>query len=405
MKVARLKILVLSYHFPPTGGPGVQRIAKFVKYLARAGHSLTVLTSRERSPLRDESLSREIPSSVRVERAGDPGDLLPGELRKFLRPLLVPDRHALWPRSALRKGLRLIRSWQPQVILSTSPPHSCQLLGLELSRRTGIPLVADFRDEWSNYADFNRRARYPERERRQELSVLQGAALIIANHAAAARAFSRMAPGKRIEVLENGVDREDLPSTTAGINASAATSLGYCGRFNPQHSPKLLLEVLHRNPGPWRLEVLGGDANRRWLKDYPELRHRVRFHGYVEHAACLSRLQQYGALLLLATAAHGAVFYPLKMFEYFFLRKPILAVVSEPGPLTDLLDTYGDALWVREDRPLELAAALTRLEVRIRDGRPLFHDPPHGFLERFDRIRQTERLSVLLVEVSHDHRP
>ncbi|MYI43936.1 MAG: glycosyltransferase family 4 protein, partial [Rhodothermaceae bacterium] len=71
------RVLLISYYFPPSGGPGVQRILKFVRYLPQNGWLPTVLTVNPNYaafPSIDDSLLEEIPSDVEVvrTRAWDP---------------------------------------------------------------------------------------------------------------------------------------------------------------------------------------------------------------------------------------------------------------------------------------------------------------------------------------------
>ena len=63
------KVLMVSYAFPPEGGPAVQRILKFVKYLGDYGYQPFVLTSGDYGKIyKDESLEKEVPNGVEIIR-------------------------------------------------------------------------------------------------------------------------------------------------------------------------------------------------------------------------------------------------------------------------------------------------------------------------------------------------
>src|SRR5437016_5730976 len=68
--------------------------------------------------------------------------------RRFLMGLFVPDISIRFWRKHREHALKRVRAIQPEVIITTSPPHSIHDLGLWLAAQTGIPWVADFRDPY-----------------------------------------------------------------------------------------------------------------------------------------------------------------------------------------------------------------------------------------------------------------
>ncbi len=202
---ATQRVLIVAYVFPPVGGAGVQRVTKFVKYLPEFGWEATVLTTENPSvPLTDESLLADVPPQTKIVRARtlEPGyafkrSFLAGNasaasnveqaarllatskdfengvnrrgstgeppmlrilgaatayVKRFLRGavnlLLQPDPQVLWNHHAIEAGLRILSQEKHDAIFVTAPPFSSLLVGAELSRRTGLPLVLDYRDEW-----------------------------------------------------------------------------------------------------------------------------------------------------------------------------------------------------------------------------------------------------------------
>src|SRR3954447_4054037 len=154
------RVLVIAYFFPPLGGAGVQRTLKHVKYLPEFGWEPVVLTTSSRSyPALDPSLEAEIGAGVPVIRAGaipvlGRARVLGGEALRRLRlqsagaALTFPDEYAEWVPGAIRAGVRAAREHDVEAIYVSSPPFSAVVAALEIRRRTGLPLVTDFRDEW-----------------------------------------------------------------------------------------------------------------------------------------------------------------------------------------------------------------------------------------------------------------
>src|SRR5262245_3771627 len=171
---ARRRVLLVSYTFPPVGGAGVQRVTKFAKFLPRCGWDVTVLTAENPSvPLFDESLARDVPPETAICRAqtwepgyavkaslagqvprnGTAGGWRPGwwlkaGLRRLVGLALQPDPQILWKPNATRAGIQTLKVRPHHAILVSGPPFSAFLTARELSRRSGLPLIVDYRDEW-----------------------------------------------------------------------------------------------------------------------------------------------------------------------------------------------------------------------------------------------------------------
>jgi glycosyltransferase involved in cell wall biosynthesis len=170
------KVLIIAYYWPPAGGPGVQRIVKFASRMRDFGWEPVVLTVTEAvSPSRDESLqtlvedikvyrthSREPfgiynrikgrPKDAPISKdviSGSTNESLVDKLFRFIRAnFFIPDARIGWIPSMVKQGMHVIRAEKPDLIFSTSPPHSLQLGARRLARKSGLPWIADFRDPW-----------------------------------------------------------------------------------------------------------------------------------------------------------------------------------------------------------------------------------------------------------------
>src|SRR5205807_913119 len=215
------RVLFVSYLFPPVGGAGVQRAAKFVKYLPACGWIPSVLTVANPSvPVRDESLVAEIPPQAVIRRARpwepsyavkgmvaarEPAGAHPlrtvGRLARNLvhgvvKTLLQPDPQVLWLPGAMRQGLKLLREIRHDVILATAPPFSSFLVAARLSRKTGLPLILDYRDEWTicNAHWENRRPDLLSRFilRHMQERILRQASMVLATTRSSAHALAQL---------------------------------------------------------------------------------------------------------------------------------------------------------------------------------------------------------------------
>ncbi len=174
-------VLIVAYYFPPSGGPGVQRVLKYVQYLQEFGWTPVVLTVTDGNfPARDESLLETIPKDVRVIRTDifEPYDLyrrLTGKskgtaidvntirkegakistserLAEFIRAtIFIPDARIGWLRYAVDAGMKAIESMKIDAIYSSSPPYTCALIARALKRKSGLPWIAGFRDPWTGF--------------------------------------------------------------------------------------------------------------------------------------------------------------------------------------------------------------------------------------------------------------
>ena len=171
------KVLILSYYWPPSGGAGVQRWLKFSKYLFDFDVEPIVLTVDEQYaeyPNLDLSLVQDVHPKLKVHKTKtwEPFNIykkisnqeklkhgnvsskksIKGKLINFIRAnFFVPDPRRYWKKYAIKEALSIINKQDIACIITTGPPHSVHLIGLELKKKTGIKWLADFRDPWTNF--------------------------------------------------------------------------------------------------------------------------------------------------------------------------------------------------------------------------------------------------------------
>ena len=182
------KVLIITYYWPPAGGPGVQRVLKFAKYLPEFGWQPIILTVENGEyPAIDESLLKEIPQGIKVyktksfepftiyrkffsDKKNQPipvgilaqsGGSLKKRIANFIRlNFIIPDAKIGWKFSAVKEGQKIIDLEKPDLIFSSSPPPTTHLIAKTLAKRNKIKWIADLRDPWSkiHYYQNNRLA-------------------------------------------------------------------------------------------------------------------------------------------------------------------------------------------------------------------------------------------------------
>ncbi|WP_457651265.1 glycosyltransferase family 4 protein [Rhodocaloribacter sp.] len=418
-------MLVVAYYFPPMGLSGVQRVAKFVKYLPEHGWRPTVLTVAPGGYFAyDETLLREVEAAgAEIVRTAswDPTRLfgrkrtvtLPDEptrrrLSNVSQFVFVPDNKLGWLPYAVRAGRRLLRERPFDAVFSSAPPYTAHLVAARLARQSGRPLVADFRDDWVG----NPRHVYPTPWHRRlhehlERRVVRASCRVTTINAHIRDALVRRNGGdavaNRVSVLPQGFDPADF-ERPAAPRAPARMRLLYTGVFYDAQTPDVFLRALaawlERRPDARdRVEAvfvgLVPEASRA-LAERLGLGGVVRYEGYRAHDETVAFLRSADALWMTIGRRPGAEgISTSKLFEYFGARKPILALVPE-GAAREALAPYGAARVVDPDDTAAVAGALDDLFRRWEEGRLPRPDP--AYVRRFDRRRLAGELAALLSE-------
>ena len=234
------KIIILTYYWPPSGGSGVQRWMYFAKYLQQLGWEPIVVTVNEKKAsyaVLDATLNQEV-ASIRVVKTntceplqwysflttGSKKKGIPqGEVNKtsifrkiaaYIRGnFFIPDARKGWGSYAYQAAKKIIDEESIDYIVSTGPPHSTHLVGMQLQQEYKLKWFADFRDPWSSIF-YNRQLFRTQRTERKDLAletnVLRTAAGVITTVGGELiENLKSIAPNQNYIVLPNGFD-EDL---------------------------------------------------------------------------------------------------------------------------------------------------------------------------------------------------
>ncbi len=378
-----MRLLVCSYYFPPIGGAGSQRPAKFVRHFDALGHRCTVLTGpgepRSRWTPADPTLTMDVPRSVEVLRVQGSEPAPPRQLRAKLERWMPIRREwsRWWIDGAIQTGVRAVPD--ADVIYTIMSPFDSAEVSRNLALHLGVPWVADLGDPWA----LDEMAVFPTGlHRRLELRrmrrLLRSAAAIVMSTPEAAAELLRVFPelaAKPVLAIPNGYDAADfavpVPAREDAMfrivhSGYLHTDLGLRQRRTrllrrllggqlkgveilPRshvYLLKALEQLFERDPGlKDRVEVvLAGvlsDADRSLIADLPF----VRTPGYLTHNDSLALVRSADLLFLpmqkLPTGRRSTTV-PGKTYEYLASGRPVLAAVPE-GDARDILIAAGTA--------------------------------------------------------------
>lgn len=390
------KVLLLTYHFPPSGAVAVYRMLGLVRYLPRHGwQPIVVAPPRVPWEPEDASLLAQVPPGTPIERV----PFASGFLGKFAR-YFAPEMHWLWAANAACK--RMIREHQPQAIFTSSPPGCVHLLGRELQKRYALPWLADFRDPWITNNIYSRKNFRLRTHHWLEGRVMQHATTLIANTPNNQRGWATAYPraASKMITITNGFDPERF-ARPEPAPPGPKLSILHAGELYSGRDPRPLLDALEQLPverGALQVEFLGRKTEQ--LVDMPaEVQRRgltqcVSLPDQVAYAEAITRMMRADILLLIHTpGSHVGV--PAKLYEYLGAGRPILAL-AEP---------QGDIAWVlRESHVLHRIAqptdvgrikqALVELMGEVRAGQPAV--PNSAALQQFTRERMAQRVAECL---------
>lgn len=416
---AEKRVLVIAYYFPPLGLSGVQRTAKFVKYLPAYGWKPTVLTvSPPGYYAFDETLLKEVEEAgARIIRTNslDPNRMfgkqknlkMPSERkRRFFQfigdTFFIPDTKIGWKARAIRKALELHKETPFDVIFATSPPQTALLIGTELKELLNLPLVLDYRDAWYKYPFKYLPTPFHKRIHRN----LEKHVLTTSNHTIAAnRKIKEIIlanfPGHDyydVTIIPHGFDPEDYLDINVAPRRDGKLVIAHAGLFYINRNPLAILQgmknLLSKRPDlkdRITFKHIGTVRNEdRKLVESMGLQGTVEFTGYLEHKQCVRELAESDVTYLVLGDDFSS---PGKMFEYFGVRRPILASVVD-GYMKQLLMDSKNATCVpfndaraHEEAIVELFAKHDANELAVTDAE---------FVDRFNRKKLTGDLAKIL---------
>jgi len=366
-------VLIITYYWPPSGGAGVQRWLKTVKYLRDYGWEPVVYTPENpEAPAIDNSLLKDIPEGVKVLKqpiwepysfykkflglkkdekinAGflsekkKPG--LAEKISVWIRGnFFIPDARKYWIKPSVEFLSNYLRSHPVDAVVSTGPPHSMHLIALGLKQKTGISWLADFRDPWTNIDFYDKLMLTKQADKKHhdlEKEVLKSADKVVTVSWNWAKDFEKLC-GRKVEVITNGFDEDDF---NVGISnpdqhRDEKFSIVHIGAMNKDRNPHLFWEVLaelisenDELKKELKIRLIGkNDITVMESIEQNKLMEFTETIAYLPHNEVAKQICSSQVLLLpLNDTPNVMGIIPGKLFEYLAAKRPIFAIGNTEG--------------------------------------------------------------------------
>lgn len=368
------KVLIFTYYFPPAGGVAVQRFLKFSKYLPQFGWEPVIVTVKNGSyPYYDESLLNELSPDLKVYRTdtfepfelynllkGKKGKAMPvvsvgaqqkrslfQRLSEYVRAnYFIPDARKGWVPYAVKQAEVIVKEHTIDAVITTGPPHSTHLIGLQLKEKYGLKWVADFRDPWTGIFYNNilpRTDSTKQKDKALETQVLQTADLVTVISPGMKKEFESRAHA--IEVVMNGYDEQDFEKPIEQAGTSLFT-IRYVGNLMASQNAIGLWSALKRLKQEgyhYKLEFVGRVDEA--IKENIELNgltDNSTYVDFVKHQQAINLMQQADMLLFaIPDVKDNALILTGKLFEYLASKSNILSYGPVNGNAAEILQSTG----------------------------------------------------------------
>ncbi|MBR5212274.1 MAG: glycosyltransferase family 4 protein [Bacteroidales bacterium] len=437
------RVLVITYYWPPTGGSGVQRWVKFAKYLPSEGWQPVIYTPENPEQLAvDHSLEADIPEGTEIikTRITEPYELY----KKFLRRsghskeavevnpvnaqnksfaqkaamwvrgnLFRPDPRCLWIRPSVKFLKKYLEEHPVDLIVSTGPPQSMHMIGRLLSRETGLPWIADFRDPWTKIFYFKHLSMTKATERwhqKMERKVLDEASAVVAVSPLVQQEFQSMTR-THVELITNGYDECDFPDmkdTGATGGPDKDFVITHTGLFAADGNPTLLWDVLSEmcaeDPAFKKaLKIrLIGKTDTQILEAITEsgLKDNLTDLGYQPHGTAVEEQRSASILILpLRKEPEYKAVLPGKLFEYLASGRPVLGIGQPDGAMSMILNKTNTGVVVDWEDKISMKKYIDDCWKAHFDGNLTIND---GEIATFTRRNLTRQMAELFDKVTEN---
>ncbi|PKD16130.1 glycosyl transferase family 1 [Salegentibacter salinarum] len=427
------KVLIITYYWPPAGGPGVQRWLKFVKYLRDFDiEPVVYIPENPNYPILDKSFEAEIPQEIIILKksifepyqlarifakdqtktiskgiiAAEKNQSILQKSLLFIRGnMFIPDARKFWIKPSVNFLKNYLEEEGIKKIITTGPPHSLHLIGLKLKQEFDLKWIADFRDPWTQIG-YHKKLKLTETSRKKHLNlekeVLSSADQIITTSFTTKAEFTAKTC-KPISVITNGFDGN--LNEKRGSDLDKKFSISHIGSLlserNPENLWLAISELVKENSNfAEDLELkLAGTVSEEVIASIKSvgLGKKLQLPGYVSHTQAIA-LQQKSRLLLLieidSEETRGII--PGKLFEYLSAKRPILALGPEKWDVQQILEETGSGEFFQYSEKSRLKSLILKHYEAYRNGDFNFLKEN---IQQYHRKNLTQKLANLIKSV------
>ncbi len=425
-----MKVLIITYYWPPAGGPGVQRWLKFVKYFSEFGVTpIVYIPENPTYPLVDDSFTVEIPDDITIIRKPifepyrfaqifsrkdtktiSKGIIAGKKKQSFVQKLLlyirgnffIPDARKFWVKPSVKYLKKYISEHNIDTIITTGPPHSVHLIGKQLKEQTEVKWLADFRDPWTTIGYHDKlklTKRSLQRHKVLEKEVLTCSDQIVVTSFTTQEEFQDITDTP-ISVITNGYDIEKVPETILDEKFTVSHIGSLLSGRNPKNLWKAIRDLTIENKdfaAFFQLQLVGAvsddvllSIHEAGLSDFLELK------GYVSHQKAVEMQRSSQVLLLVEIDSEQTkCIIPGKLFEYMISKRPILAIGPKDADISKLIAETNSGNFFEYH---EYAAIKTQLLHYFKHYQEKNLVSQVTNIEKYSRRELTKQLAIIIEE-------
>lgn len=387
------KVLIITYYWPPAGGPGVQRWLKFVKYLPDFGiEPIVYIPENPSYPLIDEKLLSDVSAKTvilknkifepyalasflsknKTKKLGA-GIITQKKKQSIIEKIMlwirgnvfIPDARVFWVKPSVKYLKKYIQENNIDTIITSGPPHSLHLIGLDLKKQLNVNWIADFRDPWTTIG-YHKELKLSKwasaKHKALEKEVMTTCDTILVTSPTTKIEFERIT-NQPIEVITNGYDVEEIDKKPL----DEAFTLAHIGSFLSERNPQILWEslseLIDENEAfatHFKLKLIGAVSKEviQSISDY-KLDTFVQNLGYVSHEVALMHQRSSQVLLLIEIDSDDTkCIIPGKLFEYMVSERPILAIGPKNSDFENIIKQTNTGVFYQYNEKNELKSQI-----------------------------------------------
>ncbi len=430
------KVLIITYYWPPSGGAGVQRVLKLVKYLRQNNWEPVIYTADEAEyPILDSSLAKDIPEGVTVirKKLWEPysfykkfigqkkdqkvysGFLSENKKSSFAQKVsvwirgnfFIPDARCFWIKPSVRFLSEYLKQNPVDAIISSGPPHTTHLIARGVKRKTNLPWIADFRDPWTQidfYEQLMLTSVADAKHKRLERSVLKEADKVITvswNWAKDLEAIGK----RKIEIITNGFDEDDF-SAAGSTQSDTKFSMSHIGSLNGDRNAEnfwVALKELCNDDAQFKTDLIIRLIGKNDFSVYQSieqngLNKQLEKIEYIPHSETGKYQQRSSVLLLFLNNTPNVLgIIPGKLFEYLAARRPILVIGNSNGDSARIVTETNAGAICGFDEKEKMKATIKDFYTRWKKNELTVSA---AAIEKYSRKTIAQKFAVLLNEIT-----
>ncbi len=430
-----MKILIISYYFPPYITLGSIRPGKMAKYFIRQGHEVRVIAAKE--PL----LAGQIPKTLELEipvsyvsytdwfdinkfsrtayqkifkrknlpitfhhHSSKDNNKFFQRISQSIRSIInIPDAKYGWKSRASKRADEIIEKWKPDIIYATALPLTSIIIGSTIAKKYKIPFVAEFRDLWVDSHDYAFQKWRKKIDRIIERNALSNANVIITVSEPLAQTL-RQSYHKNVEVIHNGFDNEDFNKIKSNKSPAKRLTLSYMGTFYyPYQDPKILFEAIKDfSCEELSVQFYTSEICMGYIQAQAELfgvLDKVTINKIVPHEQAIE-IQLHSDILIhfLWDNPKQKGIMSAKLLEYIGADRTIY-VLGAKNDISELI--VNSRIGIHFDNVEQLKNALNGAMIKKRSGESFTSNIPNEIKTQFSRRHQAEQLIKIFEKILH----